>query len=43
MLRGVNTLSALASHLMARLPTMSGEEQRLGLEVSPGDAAPIQD
>ncbi|OLB59597.1 MAG: hypothetical protein AUI13_03255 [Gemmatimonadetes bacterium 13_2_20CM_2_69_23] len=33
MLRGVSTLSALASELLARLPTMTDEERRLGLEV----------
>jgi len=33
MLRGVKTLTALASDLLARLPTMTGEEQRLGLEI----------
>ena len=27
------TLTALASDLLARLPTMTGEEQRLGLEI----------
>ena len=27
------TLSALASNLLARLPSMTGEEQRLGLEI----------
>jgi len=32
-LRGVSTLSALASELLARLPTMTAEERRLGLEV----------
>jgi len=32
-LRGVSTLSALASELLARLPTMTDEERRLGLEV----------
>jgi len=32
-LRGVSTLSALAAELLARLPTMSDEEQRLGLEI----------
>jgi len=29
----VKTLTALASELLARLPTMTGEEQRLGLEI----------
>ena len=33
MLRSVKTLTALASELLARLPTMTGEEQRLGLEI----------
>ena len=33
MLRSVKTLNALASELLARLPTMTGEEQRLGLEI----------
>jgi len=32
-LRSVKTLNALASELLARLPTMTGEEQRLGLEI----------
>jgi len=32
-LRGVSTLSALASELLTRLPTMTDEERRLGLEV----------
>ena len=29
----MKTLNALASELLARLPTMTGEEQRLGLEI----------
>jgi len=33
MLRGVKTFSALASDLLARLPTMTDEERRLGLEI----------
>ncbi len=33
MLRGVKTFSALASDLLARLPTMTDEERRLGLEL----------
>ena len=33
MLRGLSTLSALASELLTRLPTMTDEERRLGLEV----------
>ena len=33
MLRSVKTLTALASELLARLPSMTGEEQRLGLEI----------
>jgi len=32
-LRGLSTLSALASELLTRLPTMTDEERRLGLEV----------
>jgi len=32
-LRSVKTLTVLASELLARLPTMTGEEQRLGLEI----------
>jgi len=32
-LRSVKTLTVLASKLLARLPTMTGEEQRLGLEI----------
>src|SRR5207245_11256880 len=32
-LRSVKPLNALASALLARLPTMTGEEQRLGLEI----------
>ncbi len=38
------TVSALASELLARLPSMAGEEQRLGLEIyrqpSPSDPSP---
>jgi len=33
MLRGVKTFSVLASDLLARLPTMTDEERRLGLEL----------
>ncbi len=33
MLRGVKTFSVLASDLLARLPTMTDEERRLGLEI----------
>jgi len=32
-LRGLSTLNALASELLTRLPTMTDEERRLGLEV----------
>ena len=33
MLRSVKTLTALASELLARLPTMTEEERRVGLEI----------
>ena len=33
MLRSVKTVTALASELLARLPSVTGEEQRLGLEI----------
>ena len=32
----MKTLNALASELLARLPSITGEEQRLGLEIKQG-------